>query len=528
MLACVQYPRGTGVPVMPKSSAMWFVNEPQPLHHVTVVRRFQHMPEGFSARVLILRRSDGSIQEYDPLTRFQLAFPHRSSSWQNTVVRAMGLFWDYCATAPADMSARDLFRRFALALVSGTIKSDGSDATGLLWPSTPRERAVEFVKRIEGFAQWCAAENEEFVPAIAPTEEPLIPGSAQHMTEMLVWGRLRQLSMLQHIKAAPTTAHKSSVDRGPEPRGHAAEPVKFFPPAHAERLLWEGHARPGLETAPNVFLRYNIRDIMIALLDGWGSLRRSEGLHLWINDVTDDPLKPGHALVVLHHPSEARVEWFNRESGREEKLTRREILKREYGLLPRNVAKRGAYHVGWKGMDLDRNYRASVFWIDDNAAALFQILYYGYIRFVRPVVMEERRRLGGRDHPFLFVSERVNAKTGLPGEPYSETAYERNHRAAVERIGLVHGKNFGTTTHGLRHLYGRTMTKLGVISQVISKGLHHRNPLSQAPYAAPDADTVNEQLNVAKRKIADGHLPVARFSGTTAAALLGLRNFLNE
>ena len=512
---------------MPRTSTLWFVNEPQPLHHVTVVKRLQDMPEGFTARMLILRRADGTAELYLPLIKYQRAYPHHSSSWQNKVVRAMGLFWDYCVVSKdSRLTPRELFRRFALALLAGTIGAEGNDDTGLLWPSTSRARAVGLVKSIEAFAEWCNSEDDAISP-ISPTEFPLIPGTGEHVTSMLVWSRLRRVSMLQHIKREPKTKRNSVVDHGRDPRGHDAEPVKFFPPKFAEKLLWEGYLRSGAGSEPNVFLRYNIRDMMIALLDGWGGLRRSEGMHLWMDDVVDDPTNPGHALVVLHHPAESKMRWHNRLTERSEVLTRKEVLHREYALGPRNEVKRGAYHAGWKGMDLDSNHRTCVFWIDNNAAALFQTLFLGYIRYVRPVIMEKRRSMGGRDHPFLFVSERVSAETGLPGEPYSEKSYERNHRAAVERIGLVHSKDAGTTTHGLRHLYGLTMTKLGVPPQVIKKGLHHRNFLSQTPYTAPDKQTVNEQLRAAQERIANGDLPVVKLQGDTAAALLKLRNFLS-
>jgi hypothetical protein len=106
---------------------------------------------------------------------------------------------------------------------------------------------------------------------------------------MLVFSRLRRVSILQHIKKAPSTHKKSVVEHSQNPRGSDAEPAKFFPPNQAERLLWEGHRRPGAEHEPNPFLRYNLRDQMMVLLDGWGGLRRSEGLHLWLEDVVDDP-----------------------------------------------------------------------------------------------------------------------------------------------------------------------------------------------------------------------------------------------
>jgi hypothetical protein len=144
--------------------------------------------------------------------------------------------------------------------------------------------------------------------------------------------------------------------------------------------------------------------MMMALLDGWGGLRRSEGLHLWERDVAEDPGQPGHALVVLNHPAEASVQWRDRFSDQDRATTRRDMLALFYGIKPRNVVKRGFYHVGWKGMALNDNYQACIYWIDANASALFYVLYHGYRRFVRPAIMDRRRRMGGADHPFLFVS----------------------------------------------------------------------------------------------------------------------------
>ncbi len=109
--------------------------------------------------------------------------------------------------------------------------------------------------------------------------------------------------MLQHIKQVPTTFKMSAAVLGKGPGVAAVVPAKFFPPARAEDLLWLGHKRPGSAEHPNDFMNYNVRDMMIALLDGWGGLRRSEGLHLWYNDVRPNPEDPDSALVVLNHPA---------------------------------------------------------------------------------------------------------------------------------------------------------------------------------------------------------------------------------
>ncbi|WP_456635837.1 hypothetical protein [Bradyrhizobium sp. USDA 10063] len=505
---------------------------PQPIHHVTVPMPVEGMAEGWTARVLCLSRPDGVVETFGPLLKYFKAHSTRGSSWQDTAAQALGLLWDYgIATKDRypDRSPRNLFRDFALALAKGTIATDATDPTGLFWPATPYTRCKSLIKAIEKFAEWCDAEERTSSP-ISPEFVPLVPQTSEHVTAMLRWSRLRETSMLKHITHAPRARKRSTIDHGPDPRGRGPEPVKFFPPEHAARLLWDGYKAPGTESEPNIFLRYNVRNMMIALLDGWGGLRRSEGLHLWVQDVIEDPNNLEHALVVLNHPSEAKVEFTDPITRRVEIVTRREFLKREHGLLPRHEVTRGAYHAGWKGMDLDREYRACVFWIDPDAGALFWVLYWGYLNYVRTPIMAERIKLGGRNHPFLFVSARGDESGDdptLPGEPYSEAAYERAHEAAVKRIGLAHRKYLGTTTHGLRHLYGQTMQDLGVPPQVIKKGLHHRNYLSQAPYTVPDNAKTNQKLREAQEKIVKGEIrAIAPIAESTAEALLKISEFV--
>jgi len=539
MLSRVQSSSGTGfLPSfhtaypMPRNAPMWFVNGPQPNHHVTVPMPVEGMPEGWTARVLCLHRDDGTVEVYLPLLKYFRAHRTRSSSWQDTAAQAVGLLWDYAVVTKdryPDRSLRDLFRDFATSLATGTIRTDASDATGLFWPATPYARCKGLIKAIEGFAAWCDYEEPGSSP-IAPVVVPLVPHTGEHVTAMLRWSRQREMSMLKHISHAPRSTRKSTIDHGASPSGHSPEPVKFFPPEHAGRLLWEGYKIPGAEGKSNIFLRYNVRNMMIALLDGWGGLRRSEGLHLWIQDVVEDPNDLDHALVVLNHPSESKVEFTNPVSGAIETVTRKDLLKRQYGLTPRNEVTRGSYHVGWKGMDLDQNYQACIFWIDPDAGSLFWALYWGYLKYVRGPIMARRLELDGRDHPFLFVSANGDENgegSLLPGEPYSEGAYERSHEAAVVRIGLEHRKYLGTTTHGLRHLYGQTLANLGVPPQVIKKGLHHRNYLSQVPYTMPGNAKTNEQLRSAQGKIARGETrAIAPIASSTAEALLKIREFV--
>lgn len=514
---------------MPIRISMRLLTEPQPLHHVSVVRSFQDMHPSFTARVLVLQRPDGTVESYLPFIRYQREHRHRSRTWQDTRARGIGLLWDFSvANRDSGWSPDRLLKEFAYALIEGTFESRHAGVRDLKWPAIPVRRAKGLIRAIEDFAEWCSTHGDAVSP-LAREETPLIPGTAENATRLLVWSRMRRISMLRHLKAVPTSVVKSRVDLPRTGGGMETEAAKFFPPHMAEALLWKGHLRPGASGDPNVFARYNIRDMMMALLDGWGGLRRSEGLHLWVEDVreNEDPELLGHAFVVLNHPEEAYVEWTDPLSGVRSWIQRKEMLSRFYGMeKARNVVKRGHYHVGWKGMALNKDHQAFVFWIDPAAGALFWTLYLAYIRFVRPTIMNARRDLNGRDHPFLFVSEEINPVTGLPGEPYSEKAYERNHEAAVRRLGLEYEKAAGTTTHGLRHLYGHTMQKLGVHPEVIRQGLHHVNLLSQTIYTIPMSAEVNAQLRAAQQRVKDGDRPVATLGDDTAAALLRLSQSL--
>lgn len=484
------------------------------------------MPAHFTVRALLFRKPDGNVETYVPFIEYQKEHQQRSDTWQNEHARAIGLFWDFCVEhAETDLTPRKLFREFAMVLLEGTLDRESTAATKMLaWSPVPIARCRRLIACIEQFSNWYGANCDAGSQTLSE-QFRFVPNSGESFSHLLMWGRLRKLSMLQHLKRSPPKPHRSGASFGrPITAGKEQQRAKSFPAEHAERLLWEGYLRPGRETEPNIFYRYNVRDMMMALLDGWGGLRRSEGLHLWCNDIQENEGEPGHALVVLSHPEEGPAQYEDPFSGASVKTLRKTALQSIYGLSPRNVVKRGHYHVGWKGMALNTDYQTCVFWIDKQAAALFLVLYRGYMQFVRPAVMIKRRAMGGSDHPFFFVSEGINDKTGLPGEPYSEKAYERNHAAAVLRIGLRHGKEWGTTTHGLRHRFGQTMYDLNVPPEIIRQGLHHTNILSHLIYTDPLPEHVDAVLRNAQKGDLKGDHLTAPFSETTTIALRKLRD----
>lgn len=509
---------------------------PYPLFHATSALPVAGMPEGWTARALHLRGRDGTVSTVASVINYQREHSSRSTTWQDTAVRGLGLLWDFSIVMGAsicDRATREernpqkmLYREFALALRVGTIRT-GSDPSGLYWPPTPLGRAKTLLAGIEEFAEWYHEEYSEHRSNLVPQE---VPDEPLTFADYIMWGRIRHVSLLAHLRKTPARVKRERVvDLGPSTSGAGAEPVKFFPPAHVEHLLWQGYARPHCHDSTNPFLTYNVRDQLILLLDAWGGLRHSEPLHLWVQDVVEEPGKPGHALVVLNHPSEAMVEYPYLVRDQKKRASREIALMDLYGLKPRHSVKRSAYHVGWKGMDLNENHQAFVYWLDDTAASLFWTLYLGYLRYIRTPIMAQRLSRGGYNHPFLFVSEvdpRGGHTEGMIGDPYSSKAHGRNQQAAVERIRLPYGKSHGTTTQGMRHLYGQTLMNLGVPAQVIKKGLHHRHFLSQVPYTVPSRQETNAQLSAARARQKGEDLNIPPLGHDSSRALLQLHQYI--
>ena len=503
------------------------------------------MPEGWTARVLYLHRPDGTVELYLPLSDYFKATWTRSSSWQDTAAQAVGLLWDYAVVTRArrpNRNQRDFFRDFAVALATGTIQTNASDATGLFWPATGYKRCKGLIKAIEGFAAWCDYEKPGSSP-IAPVVVPLVPGTGEHVTAMLRRSRQSEMSMLKHISHAlsPTTTRKSVVDHGASPSGHAPEPVKFFPPEEC-RIGCCGMATrsPERNRNTNIFHRYNVRNMMIALLDGWGGLRRSEGLHTVDPGCRGGPLTEPRSCarrpsIILRN---SKAVWLN--SSRHRLGGRVAHVERNCSSATYKIAAAqrghagGSYHVGWKGMDLDQKLPGLASSGSTRTPARCSgHCIWGYLKYVRHADHGENGLPYGRPRPSVPVRvsprRRVTAKAaGFPASRYWEGAYERSHEVAVIRIGLQHRKYLGTTTYGLRHLYGQTLANLGVSPQVIKKGLHHRNYLSQVPYTVAGNAKTNEQLRLAQEMIASGKTrAVAPIASSTAEALRKISEFVS-
>lgn len=484
------------------------------LHHASSRYLVEGKSEGFTARVLFLKTPNGEVRPFWRLFDYIKENSRKSPSWQNSLVRAFGLLWDYYIQAghfhnakTKHESHKSLIIGFIDALLTGTYRTDGTDHTGLYWKKAAFKTLKNYARQIDNFIEWSqklgdyeASLNQE-VFDIENTHNDLLLN--------LAVARKAGITLLGYLTDKSDVVRKNRFINEPDPFGNHISSPHYFPPMHYERLLFEGYRLPGhFDTQYGPIEKYNIRNMMIALLQGAGGCRESEPFHLYTFDVMEDPEKPGHANVLLYHPEASEIPAKNKAENKVKDFTRADFLKQYYSLLPRNSVHSGGYRAGWKNLKLNKNGYAEIFWIDPTAAALFWTLYTIYMIKIRGPIMVKRCMLGGRDHPFLFVSAKGNPNgkglDRLPGAPYSISQYEKAHKTAVLKINLLYGEKYGTSTHGLRHLYGHLLAKMGVSLKTIQEGLHHRHFLSQGVYTVPDPSTINEEMEKAIKRIEKG------------------------
>ena len=81
----------------------------------------------------LLIEQDGETQIFEQLLRYQIKYSHKSRTWHNKLIQAVGLLFDYMNANPNNyVSAKDFFELFAEAIYSGTIDEEGNDPSGAL------------------------------------------------------------------------------------------------------------------------------------------------------------------------------------------------------------------------------------------------------------------------------------------------------------------------------------------------------------------------------------------------------------
>lgn len=415
------------------------------------------------------------------LTRFfrrrQLGF---SSEIGYSLAVSRALNWTHarCPQSPGTASGNaDAFGRFLSDLRHGTIR-DGADPSGLWWTASTAATVRLTAQRVAEFGDWLALSGEG--EAINPATRHA--SGAEQMLFLRNFAKSKRSTMMAHARSATKAqgrAKKAREVNAPGRRSVAIEETAAFPIEHVKSLLFEGFERKGFEDDARLWMRYNLRDMLITLICLYGGTRMSEPMHLWVDDVFESPTDPDGCKILIHDPEDGLVEFTHPVTGKSESTNRADYLERFCGGKRPLTMEAGRRRAGWKGCLLTNRERKAieVFWIEPGAGALFRELWNIYLREARPPQ---------ENTPWAFLTK--------DGQPMGTAAYSDSLRAAVKKIGLSSGKWKGTTPHGLRHRYGQMLNHLQVDEKTGQVAMHHTHPGSQAAYRAPSAASVAAAL----------------------------------
>jgi hypothetical protein len=358
-----------------------------------------------------------------------------------------------------------IYTAFAHDLLYGTYR-DGRDVLDLNWAATSQQNVSRLTRCLLEFSDWLAKRHG--TSSLNPLQ-----GGASYSDQLIFWRRWNQWktgSLLSHIKSKKRAISEASISRRaatPSQRNTVVQEIKAFPNEYTEVLLWKGFIRPGRQDATQLWVKFNLRDMLITLLCLYGGCRESEPMHLWIDDVFVDPADPTLALVLVHEPNEGLAEYVDPMTGTKRRTNRADYLQRFCAGKKPLTMETGRRHAGWKGSLLTHRDRKAfqVFWVDRNAGRVFLTLWRLYLEHVRPVALQT---------PWAFLTK--------DSQPLGAEAYSDAFIAAVRRIGLTPSKWSGTSTQALRHRYGQWLNDLDIGEKEGQVAMHHRNVKSQQVY----------------------------------------------
>jgi integrase len=401
----------------------------------------------------------------------------RSQTWMNRVVQSTQMLIEYMeANQKSFVNPKFLFQTFAKRLYTGTVDEDGNDPSGLYWIPPSIRTSNQLLNALTNFTDWLAATQS------VEHMNPLIDAdSYSERLHYAAWHRKNNHDFLGHIedKFVTQTIRKARLVKGRKIPIRTDDDAISFPEKHFEKFYLNGLG--GAEDQ-----RVSLRDRLILILMHGAGVRISDALHLWVEDVLEDPERPEQALVRLYHPEDGKAP--NHWSGRKGQKNRTAYLRERYALGPRNRLS-GTQYVGWKTRVVDNadNY-IQLHWFPSEFGTLFMRLWKDYLRYL---VATERH------HPYAFVS----FWRKQTGNPLTINAFNHNYGVGLKRINLYPSKAEGFGPHGHRHSYGRRLAKAGVDPIIRKKALHHSSIESQAVYTAPSILEVSESLTKGSERL---------------------------
>jgi hypothetical protein len=378
----------------------------------------------------------------------------------------------------------ELLHSFNAALRSGTINPKTlQDPSGLYWDSRTHEDANNLINLITQYTDWLARQSEYHTNRANPFR---LATNAEQRLNWCAYYHKHCNVFLNHLQADQAAKESTKYAREVSKCDisfMAVEEVYRFPESCILQLLDEGFIRRGFELDPDENKRIDWKGRCLTLLMHYGGVRKSEAFHLFLTDIDIDDVRH-EAIVRIYHPSEGAVI----EPGYG---SRREYLAKRFNRLPRtDYLKSERLHAGWKAPVLSSKEKFfKVEFFPPHKATEFLYSYRQYLMYqrVEPV---------NYSHPYAF--------TNTKGHPETIKNFQRLHRDAVHRIGLVHKKSLGTTEHGHRHSYGYRLSIHGFTQVEIQKMMRHRNPNSCLVYLQSTSEDIRNKMDEKLKEVGDG------------------------
>ena len=408
--------------------------------------------------------------------RFLATKQGRSQSWKEKSVFSVKLLLDYIHVNENTFERTvDLLQSFSDCLNVGTIDyNQMHDPSGLFWKRRDVKYANNILAHITLYTDFLARQkgyedNRENPFRNATLAEQKLNWCAYYQRQANVF-----LNHLSSTTEAEKQCIKIRTITGQLQPKVENEKVKRFPEDKFVDLLYRGFIRPYSNISMHENERLDYKSIAISMLLNKGGIRKSEFCHIYSSDITLHPVNDG-ALVRIYHPSfgsSPDPQYKNRET----------YLKTKYNLLPRTKYQLSErLYAGWKEpLLIDSQYYFEVIFSPVSAGKDFLEVYKKYLKYQRvpPPKLAP--------HPFAFTNQK--------GEPETIKNFQRLHKRAVERIGLIPSKNEGTTEHGHRHSYGYRLAQFGFSQVEIQKAMHHKNSNSCLVYIQPTSDEIVEKM----------------------------------
>ncbi|MEQ1367667.1 gamma-mobile-trio recombinase GmtY [Acinetobacter schindleri] len=400
--------------------------------------------------------------------RYLAWYNSKSESWKERSCYALQLLLKYINAVPNINSATQVLKAFTEALITGTINpSNNKDPLELYWRPRSVRDTNNLLFHITHYTDFLALQDDHETKKVNPFrkatsyEERLNWCAYYHKHANVFLNHLTKKDLSQQQVRLIGSFNEDLID---------FEYAVRFPEDQIERLLYLGFEKNG---------EFDYKSQAITMLMNYGGLRKSEIFHIYISDITLNPNEPKEALVRVYHPELGAAPDPHFKNRREYLLSKTSFKPRNNYLFTERL------YSGWKTPLLTSKlgYFEVVFNPPEKAKD-FLVIWANYLKYQR---VEPPKN---NPHPFAF--------TNTLGEPETIKNFQRLHKNAVERIGLLCKKELGTTEHGHRHAYGFRARQAGLNQVEIQKAMHHKSPASCLVYIKPTLEEVQDKLRKIK------------------------------